>query len=71
MNGFSLPVQDYEIVINRGDGRSVKHAWKLGQRAVRQHDHESKDINLFFIYVSEQSATIRVQTNKRNVIKSK
>jgi len=64
--------------MDRGDGRPVKHMWKLGHRAVRQHDQESKGINLLYIYicvcvcvyVSEPSAAVRLQTNKVNIIKS-
>lgn len=58
MNGFSLPVQDKKI-LKRGDGRSAKYTWKLGHRAVTQHDHESKELNHFLIYASEQSATVK------------
>lgn len=39
--------------MNRGDGRSVKHTWKLGHRAVGQHDHENKGVNISFIDTSD------------------
>lgn len=40
--------------MNRRDERSVKHTWKLGHRAVRQHDHaKKKGVNISFIDTSD------------------